>query len=272
MQAIRKKKNHKSEESFHDEWARLTSVNDIDLKAQFEGKTSPEYKEAVGLLGQIKGKKVLNLGCGLGEEAVYLASKGAKVTVVDISSEMLSFTKKLAKRYKVENKIKYYKMSAEDLRFPEKSFDLIYGSNILHHVNIKKTIRGIKRVMKKDALAVFTEPLIYNPIINIYRLLAHKVRTDHEHPLNYADLKKIRKWFPNMTHKELHLFTLLVFVWFFVIERLHPNKVRYWKKIISESDKYKYPFRVLFGADKVFLKIFPFLRRYCWITIIKMTK
>lgn len=272
MRNNKKQLNHKSEEHFHDEWAKSVSINDIDVIAQFKGITSPEYKAVMESIRDIKNKKVLNLGCGLGEEAVYLALLGANVYAIDISQEMLNITKKLAHRYKVDKRISYLKMSAEKLKFNSNTFDAVLGCNVLHHVNIQKTIREVKRVLKPKGIAVFSEPLTYNPIINIYRNMAHNVRTDDEHPLSYEDIAVIKKAFIRTNHKEFHLFTLLIFVWFYFIERLHPNKVRYWKKIINEADKYKTIFSFLNSIDKNILFIFPFLKKYCWVTVIKSEK
>ena len=272
MQKLKKQANFLSEEHFHDQWAKSVSIDDIDVVAQFQGITSPEYKAVMHAIPDIKNKKVLNLGCGLGEEAVYLTLSGANVTAIDISQEMLNTTKKLAARYGVSKKITYYKMSAEDLKFRDNTFDAVVGCNILHHVHIKKTITEIKRVLKPNGVAVFSEPLIYNPIINIYRVLADKVRTDEEHPLYMEDIAQIKAVFPNTTHREFHLLTLLIFIWFYLAERQHPNKARYWKKIISEADKYKFAFRCLYTVDKKVLLLLPFLRKYCWVSVIAAKK
>lgn len=267
-----KKRNYLTEEQFHNSWAKSISIKDIDVIAQFEGTTSPEYKEAIKLLEDVRGRKVLVLGCGQGEEAVYLAILGAKVTAIDISEEMLKITKKLAKKFNVDKRIEYKKMSTEKLLFKPKSYDKILGCNLLHHVDIIKTVNEVRKILKTNGIAVFFEPLVYNPIINIYRSMANEVRTDNEHPLSYKDLKNIKKIFPDIEHKEFQLFTLIIFLWFFIWERLHPNKVRYWKKIINESEKYKTSFTLLYFLDKIVLNIFPFLRRYCWVTVIKLKK
>ena len=272
MQSIKKKENHKSEEHFHDEWATSTPIEEVNPFAPFEGKTSPEYKESIKMLGNLKGKKVLNLGSGLGEEAVYLASQGAIVTAIDISNQMLEFTKKLARRYKVASKITCIHMSAEELKFKNESFDAVYGCNLLHHVDLEKTIKEVRRVLKRNGVGVFSEPLAYNPLINVYRVMAHAVRTDHEHPLNLKDIATIKKTFPKLTQKEMHLSTLFIFVWFYIVERKHPNKVRYWKKIIQEGDKYEKPFKVLHSFDNSIMNILPFLKKYCWVILIKIKK
>lgn len=266
------KKNFQTEEFFHDKWAKSVSVKNLNVIAQFQGFTSPEYNKAIKLLPTTKNKKILNPGCGLGEEAVYLAIQGAKVVAVDISNEMLKTTKKLAKKYKVEKNITFHKMSVEKMQFKNDTFDAVFGCNILHHVNIKKTIREVKRVLKPNGVAIFAEPLTYNPIINIYRRLAYEVRTDSEHPLRTKDLEDIKKIFPKTTHYEFHLTTLLIFVWFYLVERQDPNKVRYWKKIINEADRYRSSFKLLFSLDRFILFLFPFLKRYCWITVIESQK
>jgi ubiquinone/menaquinone biosynthesis C-methylase UbiE len=264
--------NMVTEENFHDEWAKSVSIENLDVIAQFEGFTSPEYNRAIKLLPNVKNKKILNLGCGLGEEAVYLAILGARVVAIDISSEMIKITKRLAKKYKVDKNITFRKMSCENMGFKDNSFDAVLGCNILHHVNIKKTVTEIKRVLKPKGVAVFAEPLAYNPVINIYRKMAYKVRTDGEHPLYMSDIKLIEKKFPNTSHYEFHLFTLLIFIWFFFVERQNPNKVRYWKKIINDAKRYEKSFKALNLLDKSFLFLFPFLKRYCWITVIKSQK
>jgi ubiquinone/menaquinone biosynthesis C-methylase UbiE len=272
MQKLKKHSNFLSEEHFHDQWAKSVSIDDIDVLAQFQGFTSPEYQAVMRALPETSNKKILNLGCGLGEEAVYLALSGANVTAIDISQEMLNITKQLATRYGVKKKITYYKMSAEDLQFTNNTFDAVVGCNILHHIHIEKTIKEIKRVLKPHGVAVFSEPLIYNPIINIYRVLADKVRTDEEHPLSMEDIAQIKAVFPKTTHREYHLLTLFIFIWFYLVERQHPNKVRYWKKIISEADKYKLAFNYLYALDRKLLWLLPFLRKYCWVSVITAKK
>ena len=62
----------------------------------FEACTSPENRIILGKVGNLTGKRVLDLGCGAGEAAVYFAKKGALVTATDISSAMLEVVKKVA--------------------------------------------------------------------------------------------------------------------------------------------------------------------------------
>ena len=262
----------KEEEIFHDNWAKKINLNDLCVLQAFEGPVSPEYNFAIGVLGNLKGKRVLNPGCGAGEEAVYLAKMGANVFAVDLSSCMLRVAKKLARKFKVENKIKFEKINAEKTRFKNESFDLILGNSILHHVNIEDSASEFNRVLKRGGKAVFIEPLFYNPIINYYRRIANLVRTPSEHPLKFSDIAIFKKYFKSVNHYEFQLFTLIIFGYFFLIERIRPNQDRYWKKIIREGGRYAKAFNCLFLIDKILLKFFPFLRRFCWVTVIEAIK
>lgn len=264
------KVNKKHEMHFHDEWALSVAVEEIDARAPFEGGTSPEYESAMKALGDMRNKSILNIGSGLGEEAVYMALKGAKVTAIDLSPEMVSMTRRLAKVYKVRN-IRYFVMDAEKLEFKDQTFDGVLGCAVLHHGNIKKMIKQTSRVLKKGGTAVFVEPLKYNPVINIYRKMATSVRTEDEHPLGKEDIDLISRYFSKTQTREFQFFTLIIFVWFYFIERLHPNNARYWKKIVWEKDKYEKYFKLLLAIDNILLKL-SFLRKYCWVVVIKSIK
>lgn len=267
------RKNKKAkEEAFHDNWAKQINLNELCVLEAFEGPVSPEYAFAASLLGNYEGKKLLNLGCGAGEEAVYFAKKRANVWAVDISSEMLKLGKKLEKKFYLTDKIIFKKENAENLTFSDESFDFVFGNSIIHHVSVNDAAQETHRVLIKGGKAVFIEPLAYNPLINFYRNMANIVRTPHEHPLKFTDIEVFKRYFKTVNHYEFQLFTLCIFFYFFLVERIHPNQDRYWKKIIREGKRYARFFNILFAIDKIVLKYFPFLRRFCWVTIIEAIK
>lgn len=264
-------KNQIREAEFHDQWGSSTQIDGIEVSKYFTAETSVDFKLAEKLLGSLKNKKILDLGCGLGEASVYFALQGAKVTALDISPKMLECVKKLAGRYRVSPQIKVIESAAESIPCQKNSYDLVFGGNVLHHVNIKKASREIKRILKKDGKAVFIEPLGYNPIIQIYRNLAGDVRTKMEHPFTFKDIREVGSSFKKVNHYEQQLLTTLIFVWFFFGERLNPSKVRYWKRIIDKSEKYAAAFRLLSAVDSIILKT-PFINRMCWSTVIELVK
>lgn len=259
------------EEEFHDKWAKNNDVQAINVKKYFTAPTATECRYVFKKMGNLKGKTVLDLGCGFGEASIWFAMHGANVISLDISSEMLKCVKNLSFKYGVEKNIVLIKSSAEKIGLSAESVDIVFGGNVLHHTDVLSVSGEVKRILKPKGKAFFIEPLGYNILINIYRKMARKVRTETECPFSFEDVKSFSYGFKSVSHKEFQLFTTLIFVWFFIGERLPPGKVRYWKRFIEKGEKYTTAFRFLENIDKLFLKI-PIVRRWCWNTVIELVK
>ncbi len=82
-----------------------------------------------------RGKKVLEVGCGLGTDTINFARAGADVTAIDLSSESLALAKKRAEVFGLSDKIKFYEANAEQLAdfIPAEKYDLIYSFGVIHH-------------------------------------------------------------------------------------------------------------------------------------------
>ncbi|MEM3101633.1 MAG: class I SAM-dependent methyltransferase [Candidatus Nitrosotenuis sp.] len=254
------------ERVFHDRWAEDIDIDEVMVDESFEACTAPENRIIIKRLDNIKGKKILDIGCGAGEASVYFAKKGAHVTAIDISEAMLSVAERVARRHNVyiDTKIS----SSEDIGFPDETFDIVYASNLLHHVDIEPTLREVNRVLKMGGIFASWDPIAHNPLINIYRRMATEVRTRDEHPIRMNDLKIFYRYFSDVKTEMTWFFTLLIFIKFYLLDRVHPNEERYWKKILREHKKLEKIYSRLERMDRVFLRLFPFLRRYCWNIVI----
>ena len=152
------------ESEFHDSWASGIDISELMIEENFEAVTAPENRYALEVMGDIKGQRVLDIGCGAGETSVYFAKLGAQVTSLDISKEMIEVAKRLAQRNGVE--IDARTMIVEDMDLPDNHFDYIFGNGVLHHLNRRHAYQEIHRVLKPGGKAVFIEPLCYNPVIS----------------------------------------------------------------------------------------------------------
>ena len=71
------------ETEFHDAWANNTSIESVLVRECFEAPTAMENQFILSQMGELKGKRLLDVGSGLGESSVYFALQGARVTVSD---------------------------------------------------------------------------------------------------------------------------------------------------------------------------------------------
>ncbi|MCX8081178.1 MAG: class I SAM-dependent methyltransferase [Bacteroidia bacterium] len=106
----------------------------------------------------------LEIGCGSGlfTNKVYDRTK-AKIVAIDISPDLLELAKErnLPVEFRVEN--------AMQTSFDDEVFDVVFGSSVIHHLDIEKSIKEIYRVLKKGGRMIFAEPNMLNPQIFIQK-------------------------------------------------------------------------------------------------------
>ena len=253
---------HDREAAFHDAWASDTKLSDILVRECFEAPTALENQFILHRMGDLRGKKLLDIGAGLGESSVYFALQGADVTTVDISPQMVETALRLGAQFDV--KLQGLVSGGEALNLPEAAYDIIYIANTIHHVQDRALLFvQMQRALKPGGRFFSYDPLAYNPVINVYRRMASEVRTPDESPLTVADLRLAKKYFRNVGHREFWVSSLLLFVKYYVKDRVNPNADRYWKRILRETPqtlRWWMPLRTL---DK-FLARIPLMRWLAW--------
>lgn len=134
----------------------LNSADGYNLLADYYNKKekywdSFEKDQVLPLLGNVKEKKVLDIGAGTGRLAVRLANLGAEVTALDISEVMVDKLK--AKSYK----LKAILGEAENLPFDDNSFDIVIATFLIVHLkDLEKFFDEVYRVLKPDGLFLVT--------------------------------------------------------------------------------------------------------------------
>lgn len=110
-------------------------------------------------LNLTKNNKVLDAGCGQGYVACYLAKKyDSDITGITVTPFEVEKAKKLAKKMKIENKVRFLEMDYADTTFPDNYFDAIYTmETLVHAYNLNKTFRELKRILKPKGRIVFFE-------------------------------------------------------------------------------------------------------------------
>jgi len=160
------------------------------------------------LISNCHNKRVLEYGCGTGSYSLLLAEHGAEVVGIDISDTRIEVARARAEERGLKN-VTFLVMDAEMMQFEDDSFDMICGGGILHHLDINKALRELTRVLKPEGKAIFIEPMGHNPLINLFRKLTPRSRTEDEHPLTAGDLELIRRFFRQVNYRFFHLSSLL---------------------------------------------------------------
>ena len=143
-------------------------------------------------LGDLRGKRVIEYGCGLGKLTVLLARSGAEVTAFDISSGSIETTRERARLTGVEDRITLTVAAGEQLPFDDASFDIAVGKAVLHHLDPVTGSRELARVLRPGGRAAFSEPLGTNPIVVFAREhlpYPHKHERGADIPLRMSDVE-----------------------------------------------------------------------------------
>ena len=253
---------HQKESDFHDQWAASTRLADINVREAFEAPTAPENRFILRMMGDLRGKRVLDVGAGLGESSVYFALQGAQVTATDLSPQMVDTAVRLGKLHGVT--IDGVVTPGESLNVEASAYDFVYVANTIHHVTDKGGLfEQVRRALRPGGRFFSWDPLAYNPAINAYRRMATEVRTEDESPLTFADVALAREHFADVGHREFQIATLAIFLKYYFVDRVHPNEDRYWKRILRETDRSLWWWQPLRGADTVLTRL-PLVRRLAW--------
>jgi SAM-dependent methyltransferase len=157
-----------------------------------------------------RGAEVLEYGCADGALALSelgVAQLARRFEGIDISDEAVCKARARAGALGLGHAA-FRVMNAEALDYPDASFDLVYGRGILHHLVLDRAYAEIARVLRPGGLAVFTEPMGHNPLLNLYRRLTPKLRTSDEHPLLDADIRAAETCFSQVEATYFGLATL----------------------------------------------------------------
>jgi ubiquinone/menaquinone biosynthesis C-methylase UbiE len=173
----------------HPEGLRVDEVEYLDHESWI--------RPAMTQLGDVRGLRVLDFGCGHGMAAVVLARRGAHVTALDLSPGYLAEAGRRAAANGVS--LELVQADGQRLPFADASFDRIWGNAVLHHLDVAIAGRELLRVLRPGGVAVFCEPWGENPLLRwARRRLPYrgKERTPDEEPLRARQVRLLEHIFP----------------------------------------------------------------------------
>jgi SAM-dependent methyltransferase len=100
-----------------------------------------------------RGLRVLEIGCGLGTDGAQFAKAGADYTGVDLTEAAIELARKRFELFGLPGEFRI--ADAENLEFPDQSFDVVYSHGVLHHTpDINAAVQEIHRVLKPGGRAI----------------------------------------------------------------------------------------------------------------------
>jgi len=240
------------ERSFHDD--RFSNVRDPREKLTKYYSITTDSKNCYRQLIEshlTKNSNVLEYGCGTADDVEFYKALGCHYYGIDISSEAI---RRAEERAKANGLLaKYFVGDAENTNFEPNSFDVVFGSGILHHLNLGNSIKELSRILDRKGRCVFLEPLGHNLIINLFRYFTPKSRSADEHPLVDKDVEAMKIYFRKVDVTYFYCFSLGAV-------------------LFRNSSLFGKVYGGLSAIDKYLMKRFSWFGKYCWICVICLSE
>lgn len=168
------------------------------------------HEYAYSLVGEdLRGQRVLDAGCGVGDDLIVLAELGANMIGIDVSRQALAQAAKKLKEKKLSKKVTLKQLALERLDFGEEEFDIVWLNSVLMYLNPAAALGECQRVVKKGGRVIIVEPLKFCPLVWLYRRLffAHARESNPQH-LSLRQLLQLGEGFSQVRHREFYFLGL----------------------------------------------------------------
>jgi len=227
---------------------------DIDRFLNASANTIYPLEYSHYLLGDVRGKTVLDFGCGAGKSSVLLARREANVIAMDISEPIMHVARERLLKNDIVNSVSFINGSAHNIPLADESVDLVFGIAILHHLHLQLVSREVFRILKKGGRAIFQEPVRNSKVIKLLRGLIPYQAEDvspYERPLTDEELADFGAGFSQYRSRAFTLPYINL------------------AGILPVANKFINPLQRLDGAV---LRKFPSLDYYATVRVIEMVK
>jgi SAM-dependent methyltransferase len=239
--------------------ALLAHPNLVSRYAAPPADTVHPLEYAFHLLGDVRGKTILEYGCGDGVNTLCLANRGARIVALDLSPELLAIAKRRAKLNGVRD-VEFVAGSAHNVPLPDSSVDVVFGIAILHHLDLGLASKEVTRLVRKGGVAIFQEPVRNSKLLRAARNLIPYKSPDvsrFERPLTDKELKEFARGFSSYHSRPFH--TLPVALTVALSCYLSPSLRKY---MLEPSLR----------VDSEVLRMFPALGYFSPVKVVKIVK
>lgn len=200
-----------------DFWERIFARGDDDTYSRVEVPPAGDavLTAALAAFGDVRGRRVLDIGCGSGKASLFFASHGADVTSIDLSVNAITNLQRFCTSAGITT-VEPRVLAAMDIATLE-PFDCVYGSMILHHIEPFDQFAGVLgRAVAPGGRAFFWENHMASPAMRWFRdhcvgrFGIPKLGDAEEQPLGDDEIDMLRRHFRvEVEYPELLFFRLV---------------------------------------------------------------
>lgn len=177
-------------------------------------------KKALLMCGNVKNKKILDVGCGSGVFIIEFIKRGAYVVGIDYSQKMLDLAKQELKLNNISEKnYSIKKASATKLPYKENEFDLILATGLTDYLTDEEDqefLNEASRVLKRDGKIIVSFPIEKSPFAFVRSGIGLKIRQKlfKLPPIhNKFSAQKIKKFFKIAKLTEKNKYKIFQTMW-----------------------------------------------------------
>ena len=210
--------------------------------------TAYRLEYAFHLLGDVRGKTVLDLGCGSGKNLVALVERGAHVIGLDVSPELIAIAQQRLDKAGLKAIVRVG--SAYETGLPDESVDVIFCINLIHHLDIPTMLGEMLRLLKKAGRVIIQEPIRFSATYGRLRkmLPARENVSEYEHPLTREELTAVCAPFK-------------------------PEGLRYFRlPLIPLFEQISSRQRLLWSMDRWLIRHMTIINRYATVVVVRLVR
>jgi SAM-dependent methyltransferase len=178
-------------------WTRLRRR--IQRYDQHVGTHSAMIADHEAWLGQLAGKRVLDLGCFSGNDlSVWIAERADEYVGMDLSEQAIAQLREKLEAAAPKARAEAFAGDFLQNGFPAQHFDVIYAHSVLHHFeNLDCVLEEMERVLRPGGMVVAVDPLATEPLNRLVRALYRPFQSDRdwEWPFTGGTFRAFRRYF-----------------------------------------------------------------------------
>jgi SAM-dependent methyltransferase len=230
-----------------------TAAGSEGLERELAFSDSPDQVEARAFLGGGGGRVCLEIGSGLGANAVRLSEDFSMVIATDLAIDRLREMRNSLPDA-VGSKIFPVACRGEHLPFRDGVIVAAFSRSVLIHTDVELAAAECRRVLAPGGRIGFVEPLRHNPLVNLYRnTLAPAIWKSIPSYFDQEEIGAVEASFPGVEEKRFYLAGFLAFAWQYAL----PCR---WLFYLS--------LRILGAVDATIFGIFPGAKKFAWFTVL----